>query len=723
MTIPTRFALISAMLLLAASAPAATSYIEDDGSGTVQLPPDCPEGFTGQMVVIDGLPPDTTIEIDAILTDFYNRFSTPGGTLGGEMHTFEASLDWQLTGTGELTGFSRHLVIPVAGVMHTAPRNPGDPVQEFEQLLFNLQGQLYGDPDFCELIVTAGNGNGLPSPGSCKLTELPSGDFAVDSFFDITYRIDFQGCPGSILEGLSGSTTDTKRFQAGEPYFPPVDHSCMLPDNGTGTIDLPPDCPDGYQGEMVIVDGLPPGSTIEIDAVLTDYYNVVTSYGGTLGGEVQLFDATLDWTLSGTGDLTGFARHLAIPVSCEVHTGPRTPGDPVQTFAQTMFSLQGQLYGDPDFCELIVTAGESNGLPSPGSCTLTQLPNGDFAVDSFFDITYRIDFQGCPGSILEGLSGSTLDTKRFQAGEEYFPPVYHSCMLPDNGTGTIDLPPDCPDGYQGEMIIIDGLPAGSTIEIDAMLTDYYNVVTSYGGTLGGEVQQFDATLYWVLTGTGDLTGFARNLAIPVACEVHTGPRTPGDPVQTFAQTMFSLQGQLYGDPDFCELIVTAGEDNGLPSPGSCTLTKLPSGDFAVDSFFDITYQIDFQGCPDSILADMIGSTIDTKRFQAGEEYTTAVPDLGASGDVLLLRNHPNPFNPITTIVYEVPATANLVSLDIYDLRGQLVRTLVRGRLSEGIHTVSWAGDDTAGRKVSAGVYLYALRTNQGVEVRKMALIK
>ncbi|MBU0740784.1 hypothetical protein KJ554_00370, partial [bacterium] len=195
--------------------------------------------------------------------------------------------------------------------------------------------------------------------------------------------------------------------------------TCFLPDDGSGTVQLPPACPEGYAGQMVIIDGLPPGTTIEIDATLTDYYNVVTFLGGSLGGEVQQFDATLYWVLTGTGDLTGYTRSMAVPVACEVHTGPRTPGDPVQTFDQTTFYLQGELYGDPDFCELIVIAGDGFGLPCPGQCTLTQLPSGDFAVDSFFDITYQIQFAGCPGSPLDGLSGATTDTKRFQAGEPY----------------------------------------------------------------------------------------------------------------------------------------------------------------------------------------------------------------------------------------------------------------------------------------------------------------
>jgi hypothetical protein len=93
---------------------------------------------------------------------------------------------------------------------------------------------------------------------------------------------------------------------------------------------------------------------------------------------------------------------------CEAHTGIRIPGDPVQTFPQTLWRMQGGIYGDPDFDMLQIVSGLEYGLPGPGETTLTQLPDGDFAVDSFFDITYQIEFQGAPGSILDGLSGATV---------------------------------------------------------------------------------------------------------------------------------------------------------------------------------------------------------------------------------------------------------------------------------------------------------------------------
>ena len=59
-------------------------------------------------------------------------------------------------------------------------------------------------------------------------------------------------------------------------------------------------------------------------------------------------------------------------------------------------------------------------------------------------------------------------------------------------------------------------------------------------------------------------------------------------MQTFPTDMYRLQGELFGDPDFCTLRVTGGTDYGLPSPGATTLRDRGDGTYLVDSFFDIT---------------------------------------------------------------------------------------------------------------------------------------
>lgn len=100
---------------------------------------------------------------------------------------------------------------------------------------------------------------------------------------------------------------------------------------------------------MIMVNGLPPGTTIELRGPITNFYNVVNSAGGTLGAERCTFDAYIDWTVTGTGDLAGFNRHLYVPVSGEIHIGPRNPGDPVQFFPAKIYALEGELFGDPDW--------------------------------------------------------------------------------------------------------------------------------------------------------------------------------------------------------------------------------------------------------------------------------------------------------------------------------------------------------------------------------------
>jgi hypothetical protein len=89
----------------------------------------------------------------------------------------------------------------------------------------------------------------------------------------------------------------------------------------------------------------------------------------------------------------------------------------------------------------------------------------------------------------------------------------------------------------------------------------------------------------------------------------------------------------------------------------------------------------------------------------------------------LLQNHPNPFNPTTTITYDV-AAAGPVRIDIYDVSGRLVRTLVNGSKDRGRYAVEWDGRDTNGAQVTTGVYFSRMSApGYTSHAKKMVLLK
>jgi len=89
----------------------------------------------------------------------------------------------------------------------------------------------------------------------------------------------------------------------------------------------------------------------------------------------------------------------------------------------------------------------------------------------------------------------------------------------------------------------------------------------------------------------------------------------------------------------------------------------------------------------------------------------------------LKQNYPNPFNPETNIFYSINQ-AGLVELSIYNIKGQLVKELVRSQMNAGEHTIVWQGNDNSNRKVSSGLYLYKLKIDgKTIDTKKMILLK
>jgi beta-glucanase (GH16 family) len=88
----------------------------------------------------------------------------------------------------------------------------------------------------------------------------------------------------------------------------------------------------------------------------------------------------------------------------------------------------------------------------------------------------------------------------------------------------------------------------------------------------------------------------------------------------------------------------------------------------------------------------------------------------------LHQNFPNPFNPTTTINYDL-AQDSFVNITIYDMLGNMVNNLVNTNLSSGYKSVKWDGTNDQGKHVSAGVYFYTIQTGVHRQTKKMILLK
>ena len=91
------------------------------------------------------------------------------------------------------------------------------------------------------------------------------------------------------------------------------------------------------------------------------------------------------------------------------------------------------------------------------------------------------------------------------------------------------------------------------------------------------------------------------------------------------------------------------------------------------------------------------------------------------------QNYPNPFNPETWIPYQLHQVSE-VRLQIYDIKGQLIRTLELGQVEPGVYTdtstaIHWDGKTEMGETVASGTYFYALTTDNYTQTRKMIILK
>jgi FlgD Ig-like domain len=186
------------------------------------------------------------------------------------------------------------------------------------------------------------------------------------------------------------------------------------------------------------------------------------------------------------------------------------------------------------------------------------------------------------------------------------------------------------------------------------------------------------------------------------------------------------------------LIVLAGAVNaGLPVVAHIegnvndSITVDNAGRFSFPTLVAGSYSIWFSSGGSQLYAELSEFELqpeDPKEIDLGTLIVGSLSSTGQlprAGRMSLYQNVPNPFNPSTTISFDLGDEAGLfpVDLDIYDLRGRLVAGIFSGSLEAGFYSFIWDGKDSRGRPVASGVYFYRLKAGAQVAVRKMIMIK
>ena len=195
-------------------------------------------------------------------------------------------------------------------------------------------------------------------------------------------------------------------------------------------------------------------------------------------------------------------------------------------------------------------------------------------------------------------------------------------------------------------------------------------------------------------------------------------------------TTWRFQLELYNaGPGIARIVKVVlheeSEDVTIPDP-NCSFGYLLAGEMSWgdDDVYtvDLTNHLDgsFNAWLDVTYEDLRGNRYQVRIDTELDPWnpTEAVPALTYKLD----QNFPNPFNPFTTIKYQIPVRT-VVHLSVFDVTGRLVRTLVHGSTDPGFHTVRWDGRDGRGVPAASGIYFSMFRAGSYSETKRMVLLR
>ncbi len=316
---------------------------------------------------------------------------------------------------------------------------------------------------------------------------------------------------------------------------------------------------------------------------------------------------------------------------------------------------------------------------------------------------------------------------------------------PPPGEGTVDVAISAPEGVEFPYMEIDGkvlTPVQATDKstdgntstvpiiqyvvwridgpgLPVQVADVIPIQAPYYAAVVptlGDGEEWAGT-YVVSAHTGDVTqnwksfprhGISEDNLIPTAPENVTAGLNEGRVVLTWDESP---------DPDFNYFSVRRGNEPGFDASMAAEIGTTTSTEFA-DS--------DVQG-GETWYYRVVAFDFNANEGELSEEVFAVITGIGDNEGGLprefaLHHNFPNPFNPETTIAFDLPKSTD-VTLKVYNARGQLVKTLVNGNRSAGKYQVTWNGTDNFGNRVASGLYIYSIKAGEFTQNRKMTLLK
>ena len=368
------------------------------------------------------------------------------------------------------------------------------------------------------------------------------------------------------------------------------------------------------------------------------------------------------------------------------------------------------------------------------ACTDNVLssPNGQIAYLSHYVWWYTGDFPPTDVIRIDSVTDATVDAGYHGWGGILGHPI---C---DSLDGQKIMPLSAVDFYDGgiDITCADSIDARGDLNLngianeiaDAVIyTQYFLVGIDAFPIISGYANSREAAI-----AASDVNGDGKPLSIGdlvYLIRIISGDAQPYAKLSLFAQDVdVRFDGKVVATESNVKigavlLTFKVGEDIKVTNLTNLTLNQsLVAGELKV-LLYDISTKSISSGLSEVVriegqaelvtaeVADYDGNMLTSKLEQA------ALPTTFALG-----QNRPNPFNPETVIEFSLPTTGE-ISLRIYNVAGQLVRTLVSGTTPAGYYQVRWDGRDANGSNVSSGVYFYKIDTKNFSETRKMLLVK